>query len=153
MMSIAGVTNIPASRLFGSQASGLNNKGEQDRDNYNGYITQEQGKSFEPTLGTLLTTLFGGEEIDFIFNPVDTFTQSELIGMKKAQAGADKIYMEMQVISPDEVRASRFTGVYSFETELTDGEMSEPEEDGEDEELPDLEDMPVEETVVTEPVE
>ena len=117
MMTVSGVTNIPASKLFGRQASGLNNKGEQDERNYNDYIVEEQGKDMEKNLIILLSHLTG-EFVEFTFNNPWAPSQAELVEMKNKQAETDSKYIEKQVLSPDEVRQSRFKGGYSFETEL-----------------------------------
>lgn len=133
MMTVSGVTNIPASKLFGRQASGLNNKGEQDERNYNDYIVEEQGKDMKKNLIILLGHLTG-KFVAFTFNNPWAPSQSELVEMKKKQAETDKIYMDGLVLNPGEVRTSRFEGEYSFETELT-GELPPLEQNG-DENLP-----------------
>jgi hypothetical protein len=117
MMTASGVSNIPASKLFGRQASGMNNKGEQDERNYNDYIVDEQNKDMRKNISILLGFLTG-ESVEFTFNNPWAPSQAELVEMKKKQAETDKVYLDGQVISPNEVRQSRFEGAYSFETEL-----------------------------------
>lgn len=118
MMTASGVTNIPASKLFGRQASGLNNKGEQDERNYNDYISEEQGKDMKRNLQILLRALTGND-VPFTFNNPWAPSQAELIEMRERQSKIDDVYLNRQVLSPDEVRNSRFDGNYSFETELS----------------------------------
>lgn len=130
MMTVSGVTNIPASKLFGRQASGLNNKGEQDERNYNDYIVDEQEKDMKRNLIILLGHLTG-EFVEFTFNNPWAPSQSELVEMKHKQAETDTKYIEKQVLSPDEIRKSRFSGEYSFETELLSEELP-PVQPGDD---------------------
>jgi len=120
MMVLSGVTNIPASRLFGRQASGLNNKGEMDERNYNAYLTGQQELQMEGVLTTLLKHMTG-KEVSFDFNNPWEPSVQEANSMRGEQAKTDKIYLELGVLLPEEVRNSRFTGEYSFETELLDG--------------------------------
>lgn len=123
MMTASGVSNIPASKLFGRQASGLNNKGEQDERNYNDYIVEEQGKDMKRNLIILLGHLTG-TFVEFTFNNPWAPSQAEMIKMRKDQAETDVAYIEKQVLLPQEVRKSRFEGTYSFDTELvSDAEM------------------------------
>jgi len=122
MMTISGVTNIPASKLFGRQASGLNNKGEQDERNYNDYITDEQGKDMKRNLIILLSHITG-KFVDFDFNSPWAPSQVESLDMRNKQSETDKIYLDSGVLLPEEVRMSRFEKSYSFETEISDAEL------------------------------
>lgn len=117
MMVLSGVTDIPASRLFGRQAAGLNNKGEMDERNYNAYLTGQQDLQMKENLKKLLGHLTGSKT-PFTFNNPWEPSQMELIGMKKSQAEIDAAYVVAGILLPEEVRESRFTGEYSFETEI-----------------------------------
>ena len=133
MMVLSGVTNIPASRLFGRQAAGLNNKGEMDERNYNAYLTGEQDLKMKGSLKQLLGHMTGGK-VPFTFNNPWEPSQVELIDMKKKQSEIDDIYLKAFALLPEEVRKARFEGEYSFETELLDdidieGLEPEPEPD------------------------
>lgn len=119
MMVLSGVTNIPASRLFGRQAAGLNNKGEMDERNYNAYLTGEQDLKMKGPLKQLLGHMTGGK-VPFTFNNPWEPSQMELLKMKKDQSEIDDIYVERAILLPEEIRKSRFEGEYSFETELLD---------------------------------
>jgi len=120
MMVLSGVTDIPASRLFGRQAAGLNNKGEMDERNYNAYLTGQQDLKMKNPLKQLLFHLTG-EKIPFTFNNPWEPSQQELIDMKKKQSEIDSVYLTTGVLLEEEVRLSRFEKGYSFETELLDG--------------------------------
>ncbi len=119
MMVLSGVTNIPASRLFGRQAAGLNNKGEMDERNYNAYLTGEQDLKMKGSLKQLLGHVTGGK-VFFTFNNPWEPSMQELNSMREGQAKTDKTYIETGVLLPEEIRQSRFEGEYSFETELMD---------------------------------
>jgi phage-related protein (TIGR01555 family) len=133
MMTVSGVTNIPASKLFGRQASGLNNKGEQDERNYNDYIVEEQGKDMKRNLIILLWYLTG-KKVAFTFNSPWAPSQAEMIDMRHKQAEMDKVYLEAGALMAEEVRVSRFEKTYSFETQLMDIEL--PDEQNGDNDLP-----------------
>lgn len=137
MMTASGVSNIPASKLFGRQASGLNNKGEMDERNYNDFIVDQQGKDMKKNIYILLEHLTG-KFTEFIFNNPWAPSQAETVKMRNEQAKTDEIYMKEQVLLPEEVRKARFAGTYSFETELvSDKEMENLlQEQDEDKDLP-----------------
>lgn len=120
MMVLSGVTDIPASRLFGRQAAGLNNKGEMDERNYNAYLTGQQDLKMKDPLKQLLRHMTG-EKVLFTFNNPWEPSQREFVSMREDQAKTDEIYLKYGVLLPEEIRESRFTGAYSFETELLDG--------------------------------
>lgn len=136
MMTVSGVTNIPTSKLFGRQASGLNNKGEQDERNYNDYIVEEQGKDMRRNL-TILLKYLTGKEVAFEFNSPWAPSQAEMVDMKQKQSEIDGVYLEKGVLTPDEVRKSRFDSRYSFETELLQSDAPDVQEG--DDALPDPE--------------
>jgi len=119
MMVLSGVTDIPASRLFGRQAAGLNNKGEMDERNYNAYLTGQQDLQIKKPLKILLRHMTG-TKVPFTFNNPWEPSQMELLKMKKDQSEIDGVYVEKGILLPEEIREARFTGEYSFETELLD---------------------------------
>lgn len=136
MMVVSGVSNIPASKLFGRQASGLNNKGEQDERNYNDYIVEEQGKDMRKNLEILLWHL-EGKQVTFTFHNPWAPSQAELVTMRKDQSEIDDRYYNMGVLTPEEIRKSRFADGYSFETALLVEDL--PEDQEGDEDLPEME--------------
>lgn len=131
MMTVSGVTNIPSSKLFGRQAAGMNNKGEQDERNYNDYIVDLQGMDMKRNLMILISHLTG-KEVSFSFNNPWAPSQSELVDMRQKQSEIDKVYLETGVLTPDEVRTSRFDDMYSFETGLLQEEAPDIQEGDED---------------------
>lgn len=119
MMDLAGAAEIPATRLFGRSAEGMNATGKGDREDYYDMITSRQGSQLEDPLQYLVSLIGEYKNIRNLqigFNPVWIPTHQEMIEMRNKQAQTDSTYINDEVLSPDEVRESRFAGGYSFDT-------------------------------------
>jgi phage-related protein (TIGR01555 family) len=140
MMMLSATVEIPVTRLFGRSPAGENATGESDLRNYYDFVTaRQESQLLFPLqyLVFLVGTSVGNKKPIISFNSVWEPTLKELIEMRNSQAETDQIYMQNQVVSPDEIRDSRFGGKeYSFETEI-EGELTpketEPEEEPEEE--------------------
>ena len=125
MIMISAVAEIPVTRLFGVSPNGLNPTDESSRKNYSDSLESKQQTWLYPMVQRLVTQVNLGvglvptdKAIEIKFLPVWKPTQKDLVDMNKTQADADKIYMELGVLSPDEVRACRFEGEQSYNTVL-----------------------------------
>lgn len=123
---LAAATDIPHTILFGESASGLGATGDSEKRDFYDYIKGRQESEITPLLQQLINYLmlskkgvFGGkyQEFEIEFRPLWQLSETEQIKNKHVQAQVDEIYMTNQVLSPDEIRESRFgSGQYSSET-------------------------------------
>jgi phage-related protein (TIGR01555 family) len=134
MMMLSAVVEIPVTRLFGRSPAGENATGESDLRNYYDFVTARQESQLRDPLQYLVMLVglsLGMKEAFISFNSVWEPTLEELIEMRKKQAETDQIYIQNAVVTPDEIRESRFGGKeYSFETEVDgDLEVEDPPEE------------------------
>jgi hypothetical protein len=123
-------TDIPHTILFNESASGLGATGESERKNWFQYVAAQQKNYLKPRLVPFLTNAFmcadcpvdaPKDDWDVKFNPLDTPTEKEQAETRKIQTDADVAYIDRGVLTPEEVRQSRFGGdTYSHETQLDD---------------------------------
>jgi phage-related protein (TIGR01555 family) len=128
MMWLSGATGIPVTKLFGRSAAGMNSTGEGDQDNFYDEIKSRQEYQLEPGLRKLVDYIvvakdgpkgFKPNKYEIVFNPLKQMSEKEKAEIKKLTAETDKMYIESQVLSPDEVAQNRFGGDnYSTETVL-----------------------------------
>lgn len=83
MLDICGAAEIPATKLYGRNPSGLNSTGESDLRNYYETISQMQERSLRPALEKLIPIEamscwgFVPEDLEIIFEPIAAATPSE----------------------------------------------------------------------------
>lgn len=83
MLDIAGAAETPATKLFGRSPAGMNSTGEGEERNYNSTVEQRQESDMRPQLEKLLPVIhmsalgYVPEDLDFIFNPVETPSQKD----------------------------------------------------------------------------
>lgn len=129
MMYLAAVADMPATVLFGRSPAGENATGESDIRTWYDRLAAERQLYVAPQVERLVKLLLlakdgptkGREPEDWRigWNPLWQHSEAEKIANRKAQAETDAIYIERQVLDPDEVADSRFGGTeYSHETEL-----------------------------------
>ena len=84
MLDLSGATQIPVTKLFGRAPAGMNATGESDSRNYNNYVEQEQEAHLRPAIEKLMPVLclsvYGEipDDIDFVFNPIETPTEKDM---------------------------------------------------------------------------
>lgn len=135
-MMVSGSSSIPVTKLFGRSAAGLNATGEGDTRDYYDYLNSKQTAFLGPLLQRLYMALKTNvTDYEILFNPAWSPSQAELVDMRYKQAMTDKIYAQeiagvdgKPVITVDEIRESRFSGGYSFETVLAGGKPVAPTE-------------------------
>lgn len=124
-LALSGVSYIPMRLLVGDTAEGLNNKGEAATRDWYDFISTKQEDQLLPLL-TFLVGVAGQasepnlqipEDFEITFNPLWQPTQKEWEEIRKLVAERDAIYLDRNVLEPEEVTVSRFGGeVYSTET-------------------------------------
>lgn len=122
---VAAAADSTIPRLYGIPSTGLGGGGsdEEAKKNYNDSIQADQETRLRPMLQVLIghvaRELGMPEDIQFTFNPLTQQTEKEIVDNHKTTAETDKIYVDLGVLDPQEVRDSRFGGTsYSRETKL-----------------------------------
>lgn len=140
IQALSAATGIPVTLLMGESPAGLGATGASDIRFYYDTIASAQIVKLQPQLEKLCRYVmlskessFGGRELSnwkLKFKPLWQPTEKELADTRAVQASTDKAYIENGVLSPKEVRESRFGGdAYSYDTKLITGEepdMHEP---------------------------
>ena len=129
---LAGGSDVPATRLLGSSASGLNATGEGDMKNYYDVIRSKQSKDYKPKLDffdILMAKNLGipdDADLDYRFNSLFQMTPKEQADMDFINAQRDQIYLDKGIIPEYTVaKELKQNGTY---TNLTDEHITELEE-------------------------
>lgn len=103
--AVTGASDIPATRLLGSSASGLNATGEGDLKNYYDMVKSQQKVKYKPKLdifdNIMAKSLGLSEDTDlsYTFNPLFQMTPKEISDMNLVDAQRDEIYMNHDVVT------------------------------------------------------
>lgn len=127
MMMIASETGYPVTRLFGRSAGGLNATGEHELTTYYDEVESERQDSLAPVLNTLVRVVAQGlqieEEVSFDFLPLHTPSLEQTIKMRKDQMEIDRGYIDLGVLTEQEIRQARFVNGYSHTTSVDSEEI------------------------------
>jgi len=120
---ISAAVEIPKARLFHNQSGllGGDSGGSDLRVHYDN-ISAYQENTLRPLLRRIIDMVseplgIGPKEIDFTFNPLWQLSENDKAEVEYKIAQKDEIYIRTQVVEPEEVAISRFSG---DETNLTD---------------------------------
>jgi len=108
---LASISQIPATKLLGESAPGLNSTGEEQTKMYYDYISALQKTEFTPSLTRLdeilVRNLFGKpvEDLKSTWNSLWELSDTEKSTIQKKNADRDSIYLSTNVVSVEEVRA------------------------------------------------
>lgn len=129
MMRVSAGVDIPLTRLFGRSPAGMSSTGKSDEDNFLKKIRGMQMAELLPRMRRLVEIMMRSKDSatkgvlpkswSIEFNPLYVETPAEIAETRYKNAMTDKIYLEMGVLSPEEIRQSRFGGdEYSMDTTL-----------------------------------
>lgn len=130
----AGV-GIPQTLLFGKAQGGLNSTGEGDQRNWYNKVASAQVTTLRKPLMTLISVCakaVGSTDKGngFIFNPLWAMTDKDREETRFMTMQRDEIAMKAGVLTPAEVRESRFGGdQFSYETHVQDKSAIKPRGD------------------------
>lgn len=140
---MAGGSDIPATRLLGSSASGLNATGEGDMKNYYDTIKSKQSKDYKPKLDffdKIMAKNLGlkdDADLSYKFNSLFQMTPKEQADTEFVNAQRDAIYLDRGIVpeytvAKDLKQESVYTNITDeFIEELEDfGNGFEPDTDG-----------------------
>ena len=138
---LSAVTNIPQTILFGRSPAGMNSTGESDMENYYSMVENMQGMNLKAN-GRILVDLIFREgvvtgrlqdrpEYRLKFEKLWSLSEKEQAELDKMKADTElvkaqtaQIYVELQVLQPDEVRAGLSKdGTFYVEDLLSDEEI------------------------------
>lgn len=134
---LAAAIDMPLTLLMGVAATG-GSEGEADVRFFYDRVRQVQKRRIRPALHRIIQlvmwSLTKGEpdKWGIKFHSLWQPTDKEQAEARATQAGTDEKYVTMGVLTPEEVRRSRFQGDYSFETQLDSefeqqGQLGEPD--------------------------
>ncbi len=134
---LASASDIPATRLLGSSASGLNATGEGDLKNYYDMLRSRQVSEYKPKLDyfdKIMAKSMGlGDDLDlsYEFNPLFQMTPKQQAEIDTSNATRDQIYLVNGVI--DEVIIAKELKQNGTYTNITDEYIKELEDNLEEE--------------------
>jgi hypothetical protein len=129
MLRLAAGAGMPVSLLMGQAPSGLNATGDSDIRWFYDHVRAFQKKHLRKVLRRIYTIIMlakdgptGGKVPDnweIIFNPLWQMTPAETEKMRLDVANRDNVYIQAQVLTPEEVARDRFGGdTYNPETHV-----------------------------------
>lgn len=107
---LAALNRTPAVKLLGISPSGFNATGESDIRNYYDHITSQQEKVLRNGMRTVLDCMqlhLRGEidpSVTFDFAPLGEEDRAALATMQKTKADTIAVYLDRDIISPEEAR-------------------------------------------------
>lgn len=142
-MRLSAAVRMPVTKLFGRSAAGMNATGEGDRKDYKDRIKYEQHTKYMPPLKKLIKMMLASDEFgnnserdyQVVFNPLEQLNDVERAQARNAQANTDATYIQTGVLDVRTVREERFGGKYSFETTLSQEQLTELEAQDEERRL------------------
>jgi phage-related protein (TIGR01555 family) len=135
MTRLATAAEMPMTLLFGQSPAGMSATGESDIRFFYDRIKGLQNRKLYPIIRKLVEIELAARRVtptnwNITFRPLRQASDKELAETKETQSKADETYIKNGVLSPIEVRQSRFGGgTFSHETVLDDKAFREYEEE------------------------
>lgn len=123
---LAAASEIPVTKLFGTMPTGLGATGDADERTWNNRVESYREQEIKPKLDLIVSCIAKevgvSGDIDIEFPSLDRPTEAETSDIRLKTAQTDQIYVNAQVVLPEEVAISRFGGArWSMETQLKPG--------------------------------
>lgn len=116
--ALCAAVDMPVIVLFGEAPGGLNTDGSSGRTLWDRVVAAEQQRALAPGLTRMYRTLYrakagptGGQEPaewEVCFNGLDEPGDMGKLNLQKAAAEVDKLYLDMGVVTAEQIRATRF---------------------------------------------
>jgi phage-related protein (TIGR01555 family) len=125
-MRVAAAVEMPITKLMGQSPKGLGNEGESDMETWYDTVATYQEKKIRRPLRRLLQIVMRACRVQepakwsIKFLPLRQLSDKELAEARSVQSNTDVAYVSAGILMPEEIRASRFSGEYSYETQLDD---------------------------------
>lgn len=136
---LAAAVEMPLTKLLGQSPKGLGNEGESDMKFWYDNVEVYQNQKIRRPLRELVRIVIAAtrqpepQKWSLKFPPLMQMSAMEMAQARGAQATTDVAYIQAGVVSPDDIRKSRFSGEYSFETQvdfeayaMMEGAMNQP---------------------------
>lgn len=134
MMRVAGAANMPATKVFGMAPAGMNATGESDMRNWHNQIALEQREVLGPAMDRAIEVMFralngptGGIEPDsweVSWPSLWEATPAEEADIDSKNAGTDQTYIDLGVLTAQQVARTRFTAGGGERIVLTEDEIA-----------------------------
>jgi phage-related protein (TIGR01555 family) len=128
MLRVSAAAEMPVSRLFGRQPSGLNATGDADIRQWYDQIAGDQKQVLEPKLLRLYSLIFAAKDgptggrvpdLSFVWHKLYEMSELEQSTIRFNMAQADDLYIGNGTLLPSEVAMSRFrNGDLHLDTEI-----------------------------------
>jgi phage-related protein (TIGR01555 family) len=126
-MRLAAAVDMPLTLLMGMSPTGIGNEGTADVRFYYDRIKGKQATEIEPLIRMFIKMLMGTfrkrklpKKWSVKFHELWQMSENEKAEARLTQARTDSLYLKGGVVTPDEIRKSRFSGEYSFETQINE---------------------------------
>ena len=123
-LDVSGAADVPITRLFGQQPSGLNSDGESSLVNYEAHVKAKQTKDITPQMNRLDQVLVRSalgrmpEDYRFEWNPLRQQSENDKATNEQKRSARDKVYLDGKVITRESAaRELRAAGTYPNLTE------------------------------------
>lgn len=119
MIAVAAAAEMPVTVAFGVSPGGFGT-GESEQRLWSARVAEFRRLELTPVIKWTLERAFGDEAANWqiCYEPIDSPTASEDADLRLKQAQIDIMYINGQVLQPNEVALSRFTGEYSTHTQI-----------------------------------
>jgi phage-related protein (TIGR01555 family) len=128
-LKLSAASGMPMTLLLGIAPKGFANEDKSGQDNWDDIVAARQREELQPELERLIGYIFAAQQgpsdgrvpetWSLEFNPLTQTTANEQSQIRLAMANADAAYIDRDVVTADEVAASRFgSDGYSIETTL-----------------------------------
>jgi phage-related protein (TIGR01555 family) len=122
--ALCATTGFPRTVITGDAPGGLNADGRSQEQNFHARVASEQASDLSPELrkyyDLMLPTVGITDGYDIQYRPLDQPTEAQQADTRQKNAQTDQVYVDLGVLTPDEVRQSRFgSAKYSAETTLS----------------------------------
>lgn len=119
-VALCMAADIPESRFFGTTSGGMNTTKEQEMKYYYMGVASRQNFELTDKINNLVNNISGyvgksAEEAKWEFVDLNQLTTRETVELRERQAKIDEIYVKNGILSPDEIRKSRFINGYSWD--------------------------------------
>lgn len=114
-LHLCAVARTPMSRMFGRGAAGLANQTESDRENWEEHCRGQANAVLGPNLEKALRRTLSHQDFEIKFNPLRTHTASEIATQELSEAQSDTMRIADGILTPAEVRRSRFVGDHRWQ--------------------------------------
>lgn len=121
---LSGPSNIPVSKLLGRQTTGLGSKDEGSMRNYYDMVREFQTTEMDCVAREIVARINSyvkavtPDKLGIKWKHPNEPSQEQLVDMRSKQANTDKTYADLGVVDADEIRANRFEGEASLETQV-----------------------------------